>query len=87
MDIRMTTVAFALNFCKFKGGMAQFAGNRLVLTHQGKFGFIVIEGYSLQIYFPTICFMTIITIGSKAISVRRFLGQQIDCKYQENYYR
>jgi hypothetical protein len=70
----MASVALCLCFGKFERGVAVLARNHLVLAYKREFGAFMIKVHGLEIHFPSIGFMAIVTIGSETITMRRFLG-------------
>jgi hypothetical protein len=69
VNIGMARIAFRLCFRKFKRCMTVLAGNNLVLTYQREICGLMIEINSIQVHFPAVGLVAIVTICSETITM------------------
>jgi hypothetical protein len=60
MHVGMASIAFCLRLSKFEWGMALFAIDFLMLTHEWEFRNLMVEGKFFEINFPSISLVTIL---------------------------
>ncbi len=77
VHVGVTVNTLRSGFCKLQGGMAQPAGDGLVLSDQWKFGGAMVEGQCFQIDLPSGSIMAIQAIHFKPGTMRRCLGEQV----------